>query len=256
MGERRRDLLDVVRHQHDRRLTPDPRPAHRGGRPTLPGHRGRARPPVRPSAPVPRRPSAPGRAAPAGAHRSTGSRRPVRPPNPTPCASSRPWARSASAGRVRVPPRFERGVARRHHDLGRVERRADHVGERGADQGDPLPQGSDVGVPEALAEHVDGAAARVFVQRGDADERGLSAAVGARARPSARRRDLPVDVVDEVSTAAGERDVGKSEDRPGSRGRIGAHDQVVGQRQVHRAASGSPGRRAPVRRPPDPRTRG
>ena len=101
--------------------------------------------------------------------------------------SSSDIARARSASVYWCHHGRQRGVARGHHDLGRRHARLEAGRERRRRERDPLAQGAHVAAAEALAEHVDGAARRMLVERRDPQQRGLARAVRARARPSARR---------------------------------------------------------------------
>ena len=93
-------------------------------------------------------------------------------------------------GVVPVPPGFEGGESSRAHHVDRRQLRAQAVDEGGREEPDPPAKSADVDPPEALAEHLDRARRRVVPAAGDADQRGLSAAVGAEHEPALLGTDL------------------------------------------------------------------
>ena len=118
--------------------------------------------------------------------------RSAKPPDPHPLeAGQRPLV---VGRRVPVPPRLEGGVAGRPHDVERAQRRAQLVGEGGRGVADAPPQ-------TRGRRHARGARrarrrcpTRVVVQRGDAQQRRLAAAVGAEQQPALAGLDAQRDV--------------------------------------------------------------
>ena len=113
---------------------------------------------------------------------------------------------------VAVPPRFQRSELRAHDDLGAGELWSDHVHQSRAHERDATTQSAHIGRAQAFADHLDGAATRMLVQRGDADQRGLAAAVRSEHDPVRPAVDLPIDLVQQVSPVAGETDAAQAQD--------------------------------------------
>ena len=109
---------------------------------------------------------------------------------------------------VAVPPRFEGAVASRAHGVERRQGGPQLVGEGGRHEPDAPPQHPDVGRPEPLAEHVDGARRGVLVERGDAQAATSCRSRWARAAASvAPVRTVEVDAVEDDRVAADEADL-------------------------------------------------
>lgn len=114
-------------------------------------------------------------------------------------------------GAVSMPPRFERGVARRADDVERGERRPELIGHGRRDEADAAPQDADIGVTEVLAEHFDRPGRRMFVERGDPQQRRLAAAVRPEHEPTLRSCDVERDAVEDDRPVANEVDVAKAQ---------------------------------------------
>ncbi len=116
VGEARRDLVDVVGHEHGRRRRRGRRRGRRGCRRAPRGRRGRGPRSARRAAPARGRPAASGPAGPAGARPRSSVPNVAVGEVAAPKRSSSARAALRSASLVAVPPRLERAVAGRHHD--------------------------------------------------------------------------------------------------------------------------------------------
>ena len=105
---------------------------------------------------------------------------------------------------VAVPPRLEGGVAGGAHDIEGAQRRAELLGEGGRAVADLTAQLAHVRSTQPLTEHVDGAGRGVLVQRGDAQERRLAAAIRAEQQPPLAGAHDHRDVVEDEGRAAPE----------------------------------------------------
>ena len=195
VGERGGNLLDVVGHHHDGRRT-------RIGR-----HRTQQRHQLFASAEVesggrlveqPERRVAHQRAGQQHALALSRRERAERGARQCPAAEAvQQCARLAPVGGgVAVPPGRQRGVLAGDDDILRAQLRLQHVGQRGAGQLGVAPELAGVGAPEALPEHVDGAARRVQVQARNPQQRRLARPVRPEHRPPFAAPYAPVDAAE------------------------------------------------------------
>lgn len=122
-------------------------------------------------------------------------------------------SRCPISGGVCVPPGLQRSVDGAHDDVDGEEVRAKQISERGTHESDTSAKCPNVTAPQRLAEYPEAPFGRVVVQRGNTDERRLSRAVRSEDGPTLAGADRPVDLIENDAVAADDRHVGELDRR-------------------------------------------